>query len=146
MSLLMVVAIAGVALAAAYVTYGRFLSRFLELDPYRPTPAVEMGDDRDYVPIDKKFLLSQHFSAIAAAGPITGPILAGVMFGWLPALLWILIGSIFIGGVHDMAALTASIRPSTPSALRPPAPRRCRSPRSRSYRPWRVGRACPSCS
>jgi carbon starvation protein len=54
--------------------------------------------------------MSQHFSAIAAAGPIVGPILAGVMFGWLPALLWILLGAIFIGGVHDMASLTASIR------------------------------------
>ncbi|MBI3117061.1 MAG: carbon starvation protein A, partial [Candidatus Hydrogenedentes bacterium] len=61
-------------------------------------------------PIEPKFLLSQHFSAIAAAGPIVGPILAGVMFGWLPALLWILAGSIFIGGVHDMGSLVASIR------------------------------------
>ena len=81
-----------------------------ELDSTRPTPAVELRDDLDYVPIESKFLLSQHFSAIAAAGPIVGPILAGVMFGWLPALLWILVGSIFIGGVHDMTALTASIR------------------------------------
>ena len=69
-----------------------------------------MRDDIDYVPIEPKFLLSQHFSAIAAAGPIVGPILAGVMFGWLPALIWILVGAIFIGGVHDMAALVASIR------------------------------------
>ena len=69
-----------------------------------------MRDDVDYVPIEPKFLLSQHFSAIAAAGPIVGPILAGLAFGWLPALIWILVGSIFIGGVHDMTALTASIR------------------------------------
>ncbi len=62
------------------------------------------------MPIESKFLLSQHFSAIAAAGPIVGPILAGVMFGWLPALIWILVGSIFIGGVHDFTALVASIR------------------------------------
>ena len=110
MNLLMVVAIAAVVLSIAYVTYGRFLSRFLQLDARRPTPAVELRDDLDYVPIESKFLLSQHFSAIAAAGPITGPILAGVMFGWLPALIWILVGSIFIGGVHDMTALTASIR------------------------------------
>ncbi|MFM8703350.1 MAG: carbon starvation protein A, partial [Planctomycetia bacterium] len=61
-------------------------------------------------PIAPQLLLGQHFSAIAAAGPIVGPILAGVAFGWLPALAWILIGSIFIGGVHDFAALTASIR------------------------------------
>ena len=65
------------------------------------TPAVELRDDVDYAPIEPKFLLSQHFSAIAAAGPIVGPILAGVMFGWVPALIWILIGSVFIGGVHD---------------------------------------------
>src|SRR5258708_11355119 len=69
-----------------------------------------MRDDVDYAPIDSKFLLSQHFSAIAAAGPIVGPIMAGLLFGWVPALLWILIGSIFIGGVHDMTALVASIR------------------------------------
>jgi carbon starvation protein len=110
MSLLVVVAIAAAVLLVAYVTYGRFLARFFALDPRRPTPAVELRDDIDYVPIESKFLLSQHFSAIAAAGPITGPILAGVMFGWLPALVWILIGSIFIGGVHDMSALVASIR------------------------------------
>jgi carbon starvation protein len=110
MSLLVIVAISGAVLAVAYVTYGRFLSRFLELDSRRPTPAVELRDGVDYDPIEPKFLLSQHFSAIAAAGPIVGPILAGIYFGWLPALLWILIGSIFIGGVHDIMALTASIR------------------------------------
>src|SRR3990172_7446609 len=110
MSLLLVVAISAAVLLAAYLTYGQFLSRFLALDRNRPTPAVEMRDDIDYVPIESKFLLSQHFSAIAAAGPIVGPIVAGVMFGWLPALLWILIGSIFIGGGHDITALTASIR------------------------------------
>ncbi len=110
MSLLPVVAGSAVVLIVAYVTYGRFLSRFLQLDSRRPTPAVELRDGIDYDPIEPKFLLSQHFSAIAAAGPIVGPIVAGVMFGWLPALLWILIGSILIGGVHDMTALTASIR------------------------------------
>jgi carbon starvation protein len=110
MSLLVIVAISGTVLIIAYVTYGRFLSRFLELDSRRPTPAVELRDGVDYDPIEPKFLLSQHFSAIAAAGPIVGPILAGIYFGWLPALLWILIGSIFIGGVHDFTALTASIR------------------------------------
>jgi carbon starvation protein len=110
MSLLAIVAITGAVLVTAYFTYGRFLSRFLELDARAPTPAVTLRDGVDYDPIESKFLLSQHFSAIAAAGPIVGPILAGVYFGWLPALLWIIIGSIFIGGVHDIAALTASIR------------------------------------
>jgi len=86
------------------------LVRLLKLDPKVATPAIKLRDDVDYVPIDQKFLLGQHFSAIAAAGPIVGPILAGAMFGWLPALLWILIGAIFVGGVHDMTALVASIR------------------------------------
>ena len=110
MSLLTIVVVSAVILIVAYVSYGRLLLGLLRLDPKARTPAVEMRDDVDYVPIEPKFLLSQHFSAIAAAGPIVGPIVAGVMFGWLPALLWILIGSIFIGGVHDLTALVASIR------------------------------------
>jgi carbon starvation protein len=110
MSLLSVVLISAVCLIIAYNLYGPLLSRLLRLDPNKATPAVEMRDDLDYAPIDSKFLLGQHFSAIAAAGPIVGPILAGIMFGWVPALIWILVGSIFIGGVHDMTALVASIR------------------------------------
>lgn len=110
MSLLAIVLISASCLLVAYYTYGPLLTRLLQLRPDVPTPAVSMRDDVDYAPIDSKFLLSQHFSAIAAAGPIVGPILAGIAFGWLPALLWILIGSILIGGVHDMTALTASIR------------------------------------
>ena len=62
------------------------------------------------MPTEPKFLLGQHFSAIAAAGPITGPILAGIAYGWLPTLIWIVIGSVFIGGVHDWGALIASVR------------------------------------
>jgi carbon starvation protein len=110
MSLLTIVLISAACLLAAYFSYGPVLARLLRLRADVPTPAVAMRDDVDYAPIDSKFLLSQHFSAIAAAGPIVGPILAGITFGWLPALLWILIGSIFIGGVHDMTSLTASIR------------------------------------
>lgn len=110
MTLLLIVLSSAVILTIAYLTYGPVLSRLLKLDPKAVTPAVELRDDVDYEPIEPKFLLSQHFSAIAAAGPIVGPILAGVMFGWVPALIWILVGSIFIGGVHDMTALTASIR------------------------------------
>lgn len=110
MSLLIIVIISAVWLVAAYFTYGTWLAKLFKLDPDMKTPSVEMRDDVDFVPIDSKFLLGQHFSAIAAAGPIVGPILAGVLFGWLPALLWILIGSVFIGGVHDMAALVASVR------------------------------------
>lgn len=110
MSLLPIIVVSAVILTIAYFTYGRLVARLLRLDPNKPTPAVEMRDGLDYEPIDSKFLMSQHFSAIAAAGPIVGPILAGLAFGWVPALLWILIGSIFIGGIHDMAALTASVR------------------------------------
>lgn len=110
MSLLPVVLFSAVVLSIAYVTYGRFLARLLRLDPNQPTPAVELNDGVDFEPIESKFLLSQHFSAIAAAGPIVGPILAGVAFGWVPALIWILIGCVFIGGVHDLFSLTASIR------------------------------------
>jgi len=110
MSLLPVVLVSAVILLLAYRWYGGLLSRLFRLDPQAKTPAVAMRDDVDYVPIEPKFLFGQHFSAIAAAGPIVGPILAGVMFGWLPALLWIIVGSIFIGGVHDMSALVASVR------------------------------------
>ena len=95
----------------AYKGYGGFLAKkVFKLDNERKTPAVELDDGVDYVPADAKLLLGQHFSAIAAAGPITGPILAGIIFGWGPALAWIILGAIFIGGVHDMGALVASIR------------------------------------
>src|SRR5579872_1383564 len=110
MSLLSIVLISATCLLVAYYTYGPLLGRLLNLRADVPTPAVVMRDDVDYAPIESKFLLSQHFSAIAAAGPIVGPILAGWMFGWLPALIWILVGSILIGGVHDMTSLAASIR------------------------------------
>ncbi|NOU35418.1 MAG: carbon starvation protein A [Kiritimatiellaceae bacterium] len=111
MSLFLVVGGSGLFLLLAYFTYGRFLARkVFRLDDSRITPAVELNDGLDYVPAKKGMLLGQHFSAIAAAGPINGPILAGVLFGWAPALIWILIGSVLIGGVHDMGSLIASIR------------------------------------
>ena len=110
MSLLYVLLPSAVILIVAYRLYGSLLARLFRLDADAPTPAVTLRDDIDYEPIAPTLLLGQHFSAIAAAGPIVGPILAGVAFGWLPALLWILIGSIFIGGVHDFSALVASVR------------------------------------
>lgn len=110
MSLLVFVIGSAVILAAAYWTYGSWLSRLLQLDDRRPTPAVTCRDDVDFEPTAAGFLMGQHFSAIAAAGPIVGPILAGLAFGWLPALIWILLGSILIGGVHDLTSLVASIR------------------------------------
>jgi len=109
-NLLEIVIFSAVVLTIAYLTYGRLLVRLLRLDAKRATPAYELRDDLDYSPLEPGALLSQHFSAIAAAGPIVGPILAGVMFGWFPALCWILVGAIFIGGVHDFTALVASIR------------------------------------
>lgn len=110
MNLLYIVLPSAVVLTVAYLTYGRLLGRLLQLDPKTKTPAVELRDGIDFEPLSSSALLPQHFSAIAAAGPIVGPILAGITFGWLPALLWILIGSIFVGGVHDITALVASIR------------------------------------
>ncbi len=97
-------------LLIAYRLYGRFLARELNLNDRTPTPACQVNDGIDFVPAKASFLLGQHFSAIAAAGPIVGPILAGIWFGWLPALLWIILGAIFIGGVHDFTSLVASVR------------------------------------
>ena len=99
-----------VALAVGYAVYGRFIARQVGLDNSRRTPAHELRDDTDFVPAKAPLLLGQHFSAIVAAAPIVGPILAGMLFGWLPAALWVILGAIFIGGVHDMLALTVSIR------------------------------------
>ncbi len=106
---LIVLATMGIFIVA-YLTYGRFIAKQMDLaDNYR-TPAHEVNDGLDYVPARAPLLLGQHFSAIAAAGPIVGPVLAAIWFGWLPAWLWIVIGAVFIGGVHDFATLTASVR------------------------------------
>ena len=109
-TILPVIAACGVLLVLAYVTYGRLVVRWLGVDPARTTPAVELADGNDYVPASAPVVLGGHFTAIAAAGPVVGPILAGLMFGWVPALIWIVVGSILIGGVHDAGALFASIR------------------------------------
>jgi carbon starvation protein len=111
MNILVIVAGAALLYFFVYRTYGAFLSKkVFNLDDSRSTPAVDVNDGIDFVPTNSKFLMGQHFSAIAAAGPITGPIIAGVLFGWVPALIWIILGSIFIGGVHDMGSIVASIR------------------------------------
>lgn len=110
MAMLAIVVASAIILTIAYFTYGSLLARLFQLDDRVATPAVTQRDDVDYVPCETAPLLSQHFSAIAAAGPIVGPILAGVAFGWVPALIWILVGSILVGGVHDFGALVASIR------------------------------------
>ena len=110
MSLAAIVLCVLLAFAAAYALYGRMLSRLLGLDAKATTPAHACEDGEDFVPTKKFYLLSQHFSAISAAGPIAGPILAASMFGWEPALWWIVIGCIFIGSMHDFAALVGSMR------------------------------------
>ncbi|MDF2615701.1 MAG: carbon starvation protein CstA [Sedimentibacter sp.] len=93
----------------AYVTYGSWLAKQWGIDPTRKTPAHEINDGIDYVPTKPAVLMGHHFASIAGAGPINGPIQAAI-FGWVPVLLWIIIGSIFVGGVHDFGALFASVR------------------------------------
>ena len=94
----------------AYRYYGRFLDRHFEIDDNRETPSHTDYDGVDKVPTKTAVLLGHHFSSIAGAGPIVGPIIAAAAFGWVPAILWVIIGSIFIGGVHDFSSLVASIR------------------------------------
>lgn len=110
MSLLFIILLLFLALVLGYYLYGRCLRKFFCLNDERPTPANDLRDGVDFEPAGKFYLLGQHLSAIAAAGPIVGPILAGMWFGWGPAVLWIILGAIFIGGVHDMGALVASVR------------------------------------
>lgn len=99
-----------VILGAGYLVYGSFIARQYRLDDERQTPAARINDGVDFIPTRPFYLLGQHFSAIAAAGPIAGPIVACVAFGWLPCVLWIVVGVIFIGAVHDLSALVASVR------------------------------------
>lgn len=97
-------------LVAGYWLYGRWIARRFRLDDRRETPANAVNDGVDFVPTKPFYLFGQHFSAIAAAGPIAGPILACQSFGWLPCLLWIGLGVVLIGAVHDFAALASSVR------------------------------------
>ncbi len=96
-------------LAAGYLVYGRFLARYLKLDNSRPMPSTTRADGVDFVPARTPVLLGHHFASIAGASPIVGPVLAAV-FGWLPVWLWILIGGVFMGAVHDFVSLVASVR------------------------------------
>ena len=94
----------------AYKTYGRWLSKkIFQLDENAPVPSVELNDDRDYVPTSKGVVFGHHFTSIAGTGPIVGPAIA-IMWGWVPALVWVLFGSIFIGAVHDFGSLVVSLR------------------------------------
>ncbi|QZA89675.1 carbon starvation protein A [Salinarchaeum sp. IM2453] len=99
-----------VVFTSAYLVYGRYMGRYLELDDSRETPAHKYQDGQEYVPAKKPVLLGHHFSSIAGGAPIIGPITATLIWGWLPALLWIIIGNPLIGAVHDITSLTSSVR------------------------------------
>ena len=109
MNTLVIVLIAAVALVAAYALYGRWLAKKWGIDPKAQTPAVKYNDGKDYVPTNGWTVFSHQFSSIAGAGPVTGAIQAAA-FGWLPVLLWVLIGGAFFGAVTDFGALYASVK------------------------------------
>ena len=93
-----------------YKFYGRFLETQYKIKEEEDVPSKTNFDGVDFVPTNKFILLGHHFSSIAGAGPIVGPIIAGIAYGWLPSILWIVLGTIFIGGLHDFSALVASVR------------------------------------
>ncbi|HIX67089.1 MAG TPA: carbon starvation protein A [Candidatus Anaerostipes excrementavium] len=109
MNSLTIIAIAIAALAAGYILYGRWLAKTWGIDPKAKTPAYEHEDGEDYIPTPKLVVFSHQFSSIAGAGPVTGPIIAA-MFGWVPVLLWLIIGGIFFGAVQDFSSLYASVK------------------------------------
>ena len=110
MSTLIIAVLSFVGFIAAYHTYGKWLARkIFGLDPEQKVPSQELRDDIDYVPTKKEVIFGHHFTSIAGTGPIVGPAIA-VFWGWLPALLWVVLGSIFIGAVHDFGALVVSLR------------------------------------
>lgn len=109
MSLIALLLSSGAILLVAYFTYGRFVSNKLKISNKNITPAHTLEDGIDYVPSKVPVVLGHHFSSIAGAGPIVGPIIA-IAFGWIPAVIWILVGGIFFGAVHDITSMIASMR------------------------------------
>ena len=109
MNATLVLLVAIVVLVVGYVAYGGWLAKQWGLDDGNVTPAHALEDGTDYVPAKPYVVLGHHFSSIAGAGPVNGPIQAAI-FGWVPVLLWILIGGIFFGAMHDFGALFASLR------------------------------------
>lgn len=106
---LLLLGIASIILIAAYLLYGRYLVKTWGIDPNAKTPAVEREDGVDFVPSSKWEVFAHQFSSIAGAGPVTGPVMA-MIWGWLPAFLWIIVGGIFFGAVQDFGALYASVK------------------------------------
>ena len=110
MSTVIVAVLSFVGFILAYLTYGRWLGRkIFNLNHKTRTPSHELNDGTDFVPTRRSVLFGHHFTSIAGTGPIVGPAIA-VFWGWLPALLWVIFGSIFIGAVHDFGALVVSMR------------------------------------
>lgn len=110
MQTLLIALLSGMGFIVAYHTYGRWLAhKLFRLDANAETPSVQLNDDEDYVPTAKSIVFGHHFTSIAGTGPIVGPALA-IMWGWVPALLWVVFGSILIGAVHDLGTLVVSLR------------------------------------
>lgn len=109
MTALIIILVAIALLVVGYVTYGSWLAKQWGIDPSRKTPAIEMEDGVDYVAAKPAVLMGHHFSSIAGAGPINGPIQASV-FGWVPVFIWCIVGGIFFGGLQDFGSLFASVR------------------------------------
>ena len=109
MSAIVLILLAIVIFVVAYNTYGKYLAKAWGLSSQNETPAHTMEDGVDYVPAKTPILLGHHFSSIAGAGPINGPIQAA-LFGWVPVFLWIVIGGIFFGAVQDFGSIFVSIR------------------------------------
>ena len=94
----------------AYHTYGKFIARrIFRIDSKRVCPSLQFKDDHDFVPTNRHVLFGHHFTSIAGLGPIVGPAI-GIIWGWIPAVLWIFFGSIFMGAVHDFGSLVISLR------------------------------------
>ncbi|ELY40462.1 carbon starvation CstA family protein [Natronorubrum tibetense] len=105
-----IVALVLTTFTVAYIGYGRYLSQFVGLDDSRETPAHKYQDGQEYVPAKKPVLLGHHYSSIAGGAPVVGPITAALVWGWIPAVLWVAIGNPLMGAVHDFISLSSSLR------------------------------------